>query len=190
MPRIPKDIQHISERDTKAFRLLWNTEHSPRHLLDLTEHRIKTLERQGLVDKCRDINGNEIIRCTVKGRDYIGKLPDFQERKPYVSSTATAHNCELARIYSTLSPDQQEHWRTERELADLYEQRMEELRYSDYDRWREYENREWSSCDGAIVSDSGEVEQIIEVITNNYGDLEIKVICSEVLNAPIEFYKI
>jgi len=191
MPRIREDIKHISQRDIDAFTMLWNTHHAPRELLDISDNRLKTYEHQGLIDRCRSLDGKEVIRCTEKGRQYIGKLPEFAGRRPYSSPTATTHNCELAEIFKRLSPEQRENYRTEQEVADMYKEQMEHLREHDHDRWEQLREREWSPPDGAIVSDSG-IEQMIEIVTENYSgsDLEIKLVCSEVLNAPIEFYRV
>ena len=41
-----------------------------------------------------------------------------------------------------------------------------------------------------ILDASGGIEQLIEVYTNNYGELDVKIICSEVLEAPLNFYKV
>ena len=189
MPRKAK-IAHISERDRAAFRMLWNVQHIPRNLLNLSDNRLKTYLQQGLVERCFNVKGEEIICCTKKGRTYIAKLPEFWDRKPYASSHAAKHNCELARIYSTLTPEQQINWRTEKEVAELYNDRMDELRERDYDRWCYYMEREYSPCDCMILDASGGVEQLIEVYTNNYGELDVKITCSEVLEAPLNFYKV
>lgn len=188
MPRSSVGIRHVNERDMEAFRVLWNCQHIERAKLPLTDNRLKVYEKQGLIDRCRDTNDKQIIRCTAKGRKYISKLPEFAGRKPYISHTATAHNCRLAEAYLSLTPEQQRNWRTERELSDLYHERLADLWQHDYDRWCELREREWSSCDGGVV-EGEQVIMLVEVITENYTTLELKEAYGEVMNTPITYYK-
>ena len=190
MPRQPNPILHISFRDINALRMLWCVEHAPKELLNLTDSRITTLCKLGYVQKCKNLNNSDIIRCTDKGRKFISKLPSFENRRAYVSSFAPEHNIKLAYIYASLSYEQQLHWATEHELAGMYRDRLDELRYTDYDRWKELIDRPWSPADGGLVSEAGELEQAIEVITNHYGDLEVKETFAQVMSSPIEYYKI
>lgn len=194
MPRRSAAIKQVYPRDMVVFRMLFNVQHCERELLKIPDNRLKTMENQKLIARCRNLDNQEIICLTNKGRDYIAKLPEFSGRKPYVASTAAKHNCELARIYASLSPEQQNRWITEKEIADRFEEQMEYLREHDFDRWCEFQNREWSACDGGLANENGEgegeIEQLFEVVTDNYGDLDIKIICSQVLNCSIEFHKV
>ncbi|MEG2584309.1 MAG: hypothetical protein RR846_09850 [Oscillospiraceae bacterium] len=189
MPRRPTGLAHISEKDMAAFRMLWCVEHTPRQLLNLTDSRIKALSKLGYIECCRNAKNVPIIHCTKAGRNFISQLPGFENRRAYVSTHSPAHNCKLATIYAEKSPEQQQNWRTERELAELCHDRMGELRQQDFDRWSDLQSSPWSPADGGVMSDSGELEEAIEVITVNYGDLECKEVFARVLDAPISYYK-
>lgn len=189
MPRVPKAIQVINERDMVTFRVLFNCNHVAHDKTPISISRAKTYEKMGLVNLCRDIDNRVILRCTAKGRSYISKLPEFAGRKPYINYAAAEHNCKLAEIYLGLSADQQRHWRTEREQADMYQDRLHELREHDYDRWKELVDKPYSPCDAAIVSESGQIE-LIEVVTDHYRGVEDKETYAQVMSAEVTYYKI
>lgn len=192
MPRQRKGIAHINERDMAAFRILFFCHHAPRSLLPVTDSRLKIYEKMGIIERCRDLDNNEIIRRSSQGKKYFSKLPELADRKAYNGYTAAIHNCKLAEVYSSLTPEQQSRWHTEREIADLYQQRLDELRYTDFDRWRELVDKpQYSPTDAAIINEDGEVEVLIEITTGNYELERIceKEACASVLQAPINYYK-
>lgn len=189
-------INQISEKDMDAFRFLWNCQHVPRELLKVTDNRIETYRKEKIIDVCKNSKNETVIRLTDKGIKYIRKLDDFRGRTPYRATTAAEHNCRMAQEYSKLSKEQQLNWRTEKELWKLARDRMEDLRQHDMNRYlafqeaREHlENPQSWATDGGVVSDSGEVEMLVEVVTDNYGhgELEAHTLFCHVLEAEPTF---
>lgn len=173
MGRRANYINHIAERDIDAFRMLWNCQHVPRELLRVSDNRIESYRKQGIIDVCKNKDNQTIIRCNVKGHKYLSKLDEFKDRKPYQSPTAANHNIKLAETYSKLSREEQQAWRTEKELRELYNERMEELRTHDHDRWEQLRDKPASASDGGVVI-NGEIQMIYEVITGTYGQAELE----------------
>lgn len=191
MPRTSK-ISHISQRDTEAFRMLFNLNHVPRQYLNVTNNRLHTYESSGLIQRIFTTKNEELIKCTAKGRDYISKQSEFWNRTPYVSAFAPKHNARLASVYASLTKEEQAGWITEKEVARLYEERLDYIREHDHDRWEQLREQQWSPPDAAVVNTTtGEIEMLIEVTTGNYGEaeLEMKLCCSQVLDTEISFYK-
>lgn len=173
MGRRSSYISHISEKDYEAFRILWNCQHIPKELMPISNNRIESYRKQGIIDICKNKNNETIIRCTDKGYKYISKLDDFRDRKPYKSTTAAEHNCKLAQIYSQLTKEEQLAWRTEKELKDMYNERLEELRDRDAGRWEQLRNITVSASDGGVVINS-EIQMLYEVVTGTYGQAELE----------------
>ena len=173
MGRRSNYINHISERDMDAFRILWNCQHVPRELLKISDNRLESYRKQGIVDVCKNKDNETIIRCNAKGHKYLSKLDEFKDRKPYQSPTATAHNVKLAETYSSLSREEQQAWRTEKELREFYNSRLEEIRTHDHDRWEQLRDTPAAAPDGGIVI-SGEIQIIYEIVTGTYGQAELE----------------
>lgn len=189
MGRKSEYINKLNNRDTQSFRLLYFAHHVPRSLLLATDSRLRSYEKQGLVQKCVSISTNETIyKCTDKGRSFIGKLDGFQGHKPYVNANSSEHNSLLAYHIANLPTHLQEQWHSERDLHDIYQNRLEELRYTDYERWEQLSKMTASSCDGGIITESH--IELVEIITNHYNQtmLEQKEVFSQVLSANINFY--
>lgn len=173
MGRRASYINHIAERDMDAFRLLWNCQHVPRELLKVSDNRIESYRKQGIIDICKNKDNETIIRCNTKGHKYLSKLDEFKDRKPYQSPTAAVHNIKLAETYSKLSREEQQNWRTEKELRELYNERLEELRTHDHDRWERIRDITASAADGGIVI-NGEIQMVYEITTGTYGQAELE----------------
>lgn len=172
MGRRASYLNHISEKDIDAFRALWNCQHVPRDLLRVSDNRLESYRKQGIIDICRNTKNETVIRCTPKGHKYLSKLDEFQGRKPYQSPTAAQHNMRLAQVFTSLSKEEQQAWRTEKELRDLYNERLEELRTHDHDRWERVHDIAASASDGGIVV-NGEIQMLYEIVTGTYGEAEL-----------------
>ena len=190
MPRPGLSINRILPSDTKAFRLLWNTEHVPRDLLEIGDRRLRTYVSMGLVKQCVNTKNESVIMCTSKGRDYISKLPDFAGRSPYISSSACNHNCELAKVYTALPEEQQKQWVTEREILNMCRDRLDDIYQQDFGRWLDLTEKEMSPCDGGVMNLEGRLEVMYEIITDNYGNLDSKEVCGQILETNIEYTRV
>lgn len=182
-------ISKINNRDTQSFRLLYFAHHVPRNLLLATDSRLRAYEKQGLVEKCISVNtGETIYKCTDKGRTFIGKLDSFAGHKPYLNANSSEHNILLAQQIHSLPEHLQSQWYSERDVWDMFQARMEELKEADYDRWQEYSQLPVSSCDGGVMLESG--IELVEIITDHYGNAEIqeKETVAMVLNADINYF--
>lgn len=189
MARKSQYITKLNNRDIQSFRLLYFAYHIPRQLMRASDSRLRAYEKQGLVEKCVSIGtGEAIYKCTDKGRAFIGKLDGFKGHKPYINANSSEHNALLAHTIANLPQQQQEQWYSERDLWDMFQSRMAEIKYTDYDRWEQYSKMNISPCDGGVVG--GEKIELVEIITNHYGQTEIasKEAFSEVLNANVNFY--
>lgn len=189
MSRKSQYINKLNNRDIQSFRLLYFAHHIPRSLMKSSDSRLRAYEKQGLVEKCVSLSTNEIIyKCTDKGRSFIGKLDGFQGHKPYINANSSEHNSLLAYHIANLTQQQQEQWHSERDLFDIYQSKLEEMRHTDYDRWEQLSKLPASSCDGGIVSESH--IELIEITTDHYNQtmLEEKEVFSQVLSANLSFY--
>ena len=97
MSRKSQYITKLNNRDIQSLRLLYFAHHIPRSLMKASDSRLRSYEKQGLVEKCVSISTNEAIyKCTDKGRSFIGKLDGFQGHKPYINANSSEHNSLLA----------------------------------------------------------------------------------------------
>ena len=167
-------INHVSDRDIEAFRILFNCQHVPRDLLRISDNRLESYRKEGIITVCRTLENNQpVIKFTDKGYSYIKKLDDFKGRVPYKSTTAAQHNMKLAEIYSKLSREDQLNWKTEKELNLYYNERMEYLREHEHDRYEELRDLKVSTADGGVVV-SGQVTMLYEIVTGSYGQAELE----------------
>ena len=189
MSRKSQYINKLNNRDIQSFRLLYFAHHIPRSLMKASDSRLRSYEKQGLVEKCVSISTNEVIyKCTDKGRSFIGKLDGFRGHKPYINANASEHNSILAYRIANLPQYQQEQWYSERDLHDMYQNRLDELRHTDYERWEQLSKLSASACDGGVITESH--IELVEVITDHYNQtmLEEKEVFSQVLSANLTFY--
>ena len=173
MGRKSQFINKLNNRDIQAFRLLFYAHHVPRSLMKATDSRLRSYEKQGLVEKCISANtGETIYKCTDKGRTFIGKLDGFAGHKPYMNANSSEHNSLLAQQIASLPEQLQANWYSERDLWGMYQDRLEEMRINDYERWEEMSKANASACDGGVVV-GGELV-LVEIITNHYGEIELE----------------
>ncbi len=189
MARKSEYITKLNNRDIQSFRLLYFAHHIPRSLMKASDNRIRSYEKQGLVEKCVSISSNETIyKCTDKGRKFIGKLDGFRGHKPYINANSSEHNSLLAQQIASLPQQLQEKWYSERDLHDLYQNKLEELKLTDYDKWEQLSKMQASACDGGIITESH--IELIEITTDHYSqtDIELKEVFSQVLSANINYF--
>lgn len=189
MSRKSQYINSINNRDIQSFRLLFYAHHVPRSLMRASDSRLRSYEKQGLVEKCVSIGtGEAVYKCTDKGRNFIGKLDGFAGHKPYLNANSSEHNCLLAQQIASLPDNLQAGWYSERDLWGMYQDRLDEIRQSDYDRWEELSRANASAVDGGVVV-GGEMV-LVEVISEHYNSiaLESKENFATVLGTGVHYF--
>lgn len=180
MARKSHYIKNINNRDITALRALGNCGYVQReNLLNcITNSRINNYCKEGLIIKEVYVsNKNETTtayKLTNKGLDLVIKHTDVD--RPY-RSQSIVHDCQIADKYFSLTKEEQETWKTETQLKDEFNEKLEELREQNYaqylDLQERYENREISIPDCSYTSETG-IEIFYESVTNNYGQAELE----------------
>ena len=103
------------------------------------------------------------------------------------------HDVALQRQYSQLSKEQQNNWINENQFRQIVQNRINELPNSDDRAYyqNEFNQGNMSMPDGGYFTSTGTIE-CIEIITNNYGqiDIEHKQNTIDFLGASCNFIKI
>lgn len=77
-----------------------------------------------------------------------------------------------------MSAKERETWKTETELRQELEEKLQEIKTIDYERYQEInrmlEEKLISTPDGAYIGKETGIETYFEVITNSYGQTEIE----------------
>lgn len=180
MARQSHYITNINNRDIKAFNALSRCGHVQREnlLTCISKSRIENYQKEGLITKDVHVsNKNETTtayKLTDKGLDLAIKHTDVD--RPY-QAQSVVHDCQIADKYFSLTKEEQETWKTETQLRDEFNEKLEQLREQDYSRYQElqeqYQSREISMPDGSYTSEMG-VEVFYESVTNNYGQAELE----------------
>ena len=189
-------IKHWYPKDERFFRVLacaGNIRRETANRIDISDNRLRNYIRDGYIRETSFPSGKyeqrESNRCytyTEKGkamaRDRYGILR-------VQNSNAQEHNCKVAECICGLQKSEIDTIRTEWEIRDMWESRLEELRESERDHWEErIEQGLLSAVDVAYTTASGEMAGI-EVITNSYGEAEIqqKEACGELMGMEIRY---
>lgn len=175
-----KYIKNFFYRDQKAFMSVDRCGHVTHEQLRnfVADSRIKNYIRDGYMT--REVftkpNGTTMqgYKLTRQGREFVEKNYGFKDHQ---HAQSINHDLGIANKYFSLNEEQRETWRTETELRNLFEEQLNNLYKTDYDRYTEIreqlENREISMPDCSYVTEQG-IEVAYEVITNSYGIAEIE----------------
>lgn len=161
-------LARLSYKDYDAMELLGKVCHVDEDtLLDyISNNRINTYLNEGIIERCSDPNYSDVFRTTAYGKEFI---EDNLGIGCY-SSNSPAHDEKLRDLYLSLSEEEQDSWRTERELS------------------REYCDTEYSVTDGAYVcQDTGELI-CVEIVTVNYDGSEGHDMFAESIGASYHEY--
>ncbi|MFQ9514644.1 MAG: hypothetical protein ACLRZ9_02340 [Eubacterium sp.] len=161
--------------------------------IDISQSRIKNYIRDGYIKEVsypsknhQQIESNKCYAFTKKGKELIKDKYGIERVQ---NSNAREHNCKVAECICDLQKSEIDSIKTEWEIRDMWESRLDELSESERDRWQEEIDRGMlSAVDVVYTSVTGETCGI-EVTTNNYGDIEIqqKEECGELLQMEIQY---
>lgn len=180
-----KKITKLYPRDQKALMSISRCGHvSEEHLLSIIANkRINGYLKDGLIEKdvVNKLNGEHFTgyKLTKSGRTLVEKEYGFKEHQ---IAQSVPHDNAISDKYFSLTDSQRDTWKTETQLRNEFNERLEELRERDYIKYNKIsnmqENKEISVTDASYVETTG-VTVTYEVETNNYGQAEI--------NAKTEF---
>lgn len=187
-------IQKITSKDEKmlqAFRACgYITRDMLMRNLTMSNHRVENFQRDGYIEKIifMDAKQNKTIhtfRLTPKGKNYLEQNLNLSNS---YKSTSISHDLEVAKIYMCCSETERATWKTETDLRNLYNEKLNYMRenhYAEYNRLLEYlQNNEISCIDGSYIRDETGVEMSAEVVTDSYGreEIEAKVTFCHIMN--------
>lgn len=178
-----KYIKNLYERDRDMFHLLnkcGNCNHSQMKEIGLSERRIKDMCREGYLKKSyysENKQSEKNIKAYMlsdKGKSLIEREYGFTNHN---QSTSVRHNIDVANKYLSLEKEERETIKNERELRDMFLQRLEEIREHDEQRYEQLydqlEQGQISMPDIAYTTVEG-VQVAYETVTDNYGNQEIQ----------------
>ncbi|WP_268624916.1 hypothetical protein [Paenibacillus alvei] len=182
MPRKSKPyITQFFERDRLAFTALLRTGHvSLEHLRQcgLADSRIKNLIRDGYYEKVVYKQSGEIKECyklSKLGRAMGCRLWGLE--KPYHAQNPT-HDIAIAEKYFSISVECRDQWSTESQIRDKFQGQLNDLRSQGKEEvakvYEDMLNRGLISMPDALYVDINGTEIAFEVVTNTYGQDEMR----------------
>lgn len=176
-----KYIKSFFYRDEKALLAVSRCGHISHNNLKeyIAEKRISNYQRDGLVTKevFSKNNGEQLVgyKLTAEGRKFVEREYGFKEHQ---IAQSLSHDLGIAKIYFSLTQEERDSWKTETQIRNEFEERIEEIRINDYDRYEEInkliEEKQISVVDCSYVDKETGIENYVEVITNSYGQAEIE----------------
>lgn len=144
----------------------------------IADKRIHNYVKDNLVTKevFNKNNGEQLVayKLTKQGKQLLER--EWGVKKHYNAQSIT-HDLGISNKYFLLTEAQRETWKTETELREEFEEKLQEIKISDYERYEEInktlEEKLISTPDGGYISETG-IEIYFEVITNSYGQTEIE----------------
>lgn len=154
---------HVRESELKNF---------------IADKRISNYVKDNLVTKevFNKNNGEQLVayKLTKQGKQLIEKEWGV---KNHYNAQSVNHDLGISNKYFLLPDEKRESWKTETELRQEFEEKLQEIKSVDFDRYEEInkrlEEKLISTPDGAYISETG-IETYFEVITNSYGQMEIE----------------
>lgn len=178
-----KYIKNLFERDKDMFQMLnkcGNADHNQMKQIGLSERRIKDMCREKLIEKTyfsetkQSEKNTKAYQLTDKGKNLIEREYGLANHN---QSQSVRHNIDVANKYLSLEKEERETVLNERELRDLFLEKLEEIRDQDEQRYKELyeqlEDNRISMPDIAYTSVEG-VTMAYETVTDNYGNAEIQ----------------
>lgn len=172
-------IKNFYNRDRLALTSMSKCGYCSKQQLNtfIAEKRITNYIRDGLVNKevLNKNNGQQIngYKLTSQGRKLIEK--EWGVKNHYIFQSVN-HDLGISNKYFSLSDSERETWKTETEIRKEFEEKLEELRNSDFERYNDInkmmEEKSISVPDCAYIENN--IEVYLEIITNSYGQAEIE----------------
>ncbi|MCC0665438.1 hypothetical protein [Clostridioides sp. ZZV15-6597] len=176
-----KYIKNFFYRDEKALLSVSRCGYVSHNNLKeyIAEKRILNYVRDGLVTKesFSKNNGEQLIgyKLTADGRKFVEREYGFKDHQ---IAQSLNHDLGISNRYFSLSQEERDTWKTETQIKEEFQQRLEEIRDVDYDRFEEInkllEERQISAVDCSYEEKETGIEVYFEVITNSYGKAELE----------------
>lgn len=155
---------HVRESELKNF---------------IADKRINNYLKDNLVTRevFNKNNGEQLVayKLTKDGKKLLERQWGV---KSHYNAQSINHDLGISNKYFSLSEDRRETWKTETELRQEFEEKLQEIKIIDYERYKEInkmlEEKLISTPDGAYVDRETGIETYFEVITNSYGEEEIQ----------------
>ncbi|MGL4913980.1 MAG: hypothetical protein ACRC3Y_16280 [Romboutsia sp.] len=154
---------HVRESELKNF---------------IADKRISNYLKDNLVTKevFNKNNGEQLVayKLTKEGKQLLEREWGV---KNHYNAQSINHDLGISNKYFSLTEDQRETWKTETELRQEFEEKLQEIKISDYERYEEInkmlEEKLISTPDCFYEIEAG-IEEIFEVITNSYSEIQIQ----------------
>lgn len=176
-----KYIKNFLYRDEKALMSISRCGHVSHNNLKeyIAEKRITNYIRDGLVTKevFSKNNGEQLVgyKLTAEGRKFIEREYGFKDHQ---IAQSINHDLGIAKVYFSLSQEERDTWKTETQIREEFQGRLEEIKNQDYDRFEEInqliEERQISVVDCSYVDKETGIENFVEIFTNSYGQVEFE----------------
>lgn len=145
----------------------------------IADKRISNYVKDNLITKevFNKNNGEQLVayKLTKDGKKLLERQWGV---KSHYNAQSINHDLGISNKYFSLSEDKRETWKTETELRQELEEKLQEIKIIDYDIYEEInkmlEEKLISTPDGAYVDKETGIETYFEVITNSYGQEEIQ----------------
>lgn len=163
---------------------------------DICSSRVERLINNDYLEKVsyldRNYNSDFVVRLSSKAMDILRKRFKFCY---FYKSVAFEHDLKLTEIYLSISDDEKDNWKNEKQLKSLFEKRLLDLRkqeISKYIRLKDLYNTNKISVIDALYENSYSKKIGIEVITKNYTDevIEAKEKFSQIYNIELKKTKL
>lgn len=148
--------------------------------LGMSDRRLNSFLKNDLIAKKQyyniDTKKNEYCYTLTKdGKDFYDQRE--QTSHYYYQAQSPQHDLTMANKYMSLSQSSRDSWRTESDIRHDFKMRLEQLYSQDPSQARQieqdYQNRTISAVDAVYTNEQG-VTVAYEVVTNSYGQAEIK----------------
>lgn len=154
---------HVRESELKNF---------------IADKRISNYVKDNLVTRevFNKNNGEQLVayKLTKQGKQLIEREWGV---KNHYNAQSINHDLGISNKYFSLTEEQRETWKTETELKQELEERLQEIKISNYERYEEInkmlEAKLISTPDCSYEIETG-IEEIFEVITNSYSEVDIQ----------------
>lgn len=189
-------IKHWYPKDERFFKVLACSgaiQSQSANRIDISNSRLKNYVRDGYIkevpfpsDKHGQIESNRCYIYTNKGKEMVRDRYGIERVQ---NSNAMAHNSKVAECICNLNKSEIDTIRTEWEIREMWESRLDELSETERDRWeKEIEKGLLSAVDVVYTTGTGDMTGI-EVTTNSYGEAEIeqKENCGELLQIEVQY---
>lgn len=155
---------HVRESELKNF---------------IADKRINNYVKDNLVTRevFNKNNGEQLVayKLTKEGKKLLEREWGV---KNHYNAQSINHDLGISNKYFSLSEDKRETWKTETELRQELEEKLQEIKTIDYERYQEInrmlEEKLISTPDAAYIDKETGIETYFEVITNSYGQTEIE----------------